>query len=152
MKWFQMMVVFAVALVSCSVASAQAPVPVPDPGPGTVAPDPCIALQQQITMCAGQCTAWDALIQQKTAALAAAQEGLNNWQNALNVFWQGIEEQEGPMTPGQAQTLANITQAINGAKAFIQTTTTQLQQAQQQFNLWKQALQQAQQAFNAAGC
>jgi len=56
------------------------------------------------------------------------------------------------MTPGQVESLAAITSAINGANAFIQQTTTQLQQAQQQFALWQQALQQAQQAFNAAGC
>ncbi len=152
MKWFQMMVVFAVALVSCSVASAQAPVPVPDPGPGTVAPDPCIALQQEINRCAAQCTAWDTVIKQKTAALAAAQAGLKKWQDALAAFWEGVNQQGTPMTPGQVESLAAITSAINGANAFIQQTTTQLQQAQQQFALWQQALQQAQQAFNAAGC
>lgn len=150
MKWFRMMMVFAVALVSCSIASAQAPVP--DPGPGQTPPNPCFALQQEINRCAAQCTAWDAVIQQKTAALAAAQAGLKNWQDALAAFWEGVNQQGSPMTPGQAQTLANITSAINGANAFIQQTITQLQQAQQQFALWQQALQQAQQAFQAAGC
>jgi len=152
MKWFRTMMVFAVALMSCSVASAQVPNPVPDPGPGIVAPNPCIALQQEINRCAGQCTAWNAIIQQKTVSLANAQAGLRNWQDALAAFWDGVNQQEGPMTPGQHQTLAAITAAINAANAFIQQTITQLQQAQQQFALWQQSLQQAQQAFNAAGC
>jgi flagellar biosynthesis chaperone FliJ len=144
MTLFRMMMVFAVALMSCSVASAQAPPQNP--------PNPCMVLQQQVNMCAGQCTAWDAIVTQKTASLASAQTGLANWQALLDQFWVGIDEQEGPMTPGQEMTLANLTQAINGARAFIRTTTTELQTAQQQLNLWKQALQQAQQAFNAAGC
>lgn len=152
MKWFKMMMVFAVTMVACSVASAQAPNPVPDPGPGQNPPNPCIALQQQINMCAAQCTAWDAVIQQKTASLAAARAGLKNWQDALAAFWEGVNQQGTPMTPGQVETLAAITSAINGANAFIQQTITQLQQAQQQFAQWQQALQQAQQAFQAAGC
>lgn len=152
MKWFRMMIVFAVALVSCSFASAQTPTPVPDPGPGTVQPDPCMVLQQQINLCSAQCTAWDAIIQQKTAQIAAAQTALNDWQNALNLFLKGVAEQEGPMTPGQSQTLAALTAAIDGANAFIRTTSDELREAQRQLALWKQGLQQAQQDFNAAGC
>lgn len=152
MKWFRMMMVFAVALMSCSVAFAQVPNPVPDNGPGQNPPNPCIALQQEINRCAAQCTAWDLVIQQKTASLANAQAGLKNWQDALVAFWEGVNQQGTPMTPGQVESLAAITAAINGANAFIQQTITQLQQAQQQFALWQQALQQAQQAFQAAGC
>lgn len=152
MKWFRMMLVFAVALVSCSLASAQAPNPVPDPGPGTGQPDPCVALQQEINRCAGQCTAWSALIQQKTAQIAAAQASLQNWQNVLAQFLKGVAEQGSPMTPGQSQTLATLTMAIDNANAFIRATTAELQQAQQQLALWTQSLQEAQAAYNAAGC
>jgi len=116
MKWMKLMLFFAVALLSCSVASAQAPDPVPDPGPGTsnTLCDQCCSLEDQID----SANQWLDLLYHELSQLDALLESVQAQRAAALLFeWPTQAERDAHIAALDAM-IASI-QAMISAKQTV---------------------------------